>query len=406
LAGWRILVVDDNAASRGLLMELLAFWKASGVEAGDAERAQDLLWGTNRRPFDVVLIDLEMPGGGGEKLGAAAREHPELADAALVLLTPLRLADDAERWRRSGFDGHVGKPVKQGELGACLASLLGYGPLAARPGGAARPSRNQKELRARLQLLVVEDNKVNQEVALGMLESLGYRADVVGDGRSALQALAGKDYDLVLMDCQLPEMDGYEASRRIRQPDSPVRRHDIPIVATTAHAMAGDREKCLDAGMSGYISKPLGLAALQQAIAQWTGGIRAVMDVGLPVPPPAVAPGAETAAFAPEDFIEQLMGNEALARRIVQGFVKDMPSQIALLARALNDLDAKKVRLVAHSIKGASASVCGLEMREVAERLEKAGSAEDLTVAAAVLPELSASFARLRPIMERFCIDS
>ena len=402
LAGWRILIVDDNAASRRLIMELLAFWNASAAQAADAEAALHLLGDPVRGRFDAVLVDLEMPGTDGERLETLIRERPECAGAAVVLLTPLRRAADAERWRRLGFAGHVSKPVKQGELGTCLASILGYGPAPARPHAEPKTSRTSREQRARLRLLVVEDNKVNQEVALGILENLGYRAEVAADGRSALRALAQQDYDLVLMDCQLPEMDGYEASRQIRQRDTAVRNRDVPIIATTAHAMAGDREKCIAAGMNGYIAKPLKPDVLEQTIEEWTDGRPPRCD-HQPVLPSGPTPDAAAPVFDREDFVERLMGNQELAHRIIGGFIEDIPRQIALLAQAVNQLDADAVRIAAHSIKGASASVCGLEMREIAWKLEQTGTAGDLTAVAAALPELSASFERARPIMEKFC---
>ncbi len=402
LAGRRILVVDDNAASRTLMMELLAFWKVSASEAANAEAALRMLYSPNGESFDAVLVDMEMPGTDGERLGALIRENPSLASIALVLLAPQRLAADAQRWQQQGFAGYVSKPIKQGELGTCLASILGYGPAPVRSGAQPKPSRTSKETRAQLRLLVVEDNKLNQDVALGILEKLGYRADVVADGRGALCALAEKDYDLVLMDCQMPGMDGYEASRRIRQPDTAVRNHDIPIIATTAHALAGDRKKCLDAGMNAYLPKPLRPVPLEQAIEQWTGGPLAPAPVA-PLPEPTRNDAAM--AFDREDFVERLMGNEDLARRLVRGFVDDMPEQIARLAQAVSNLDAEAVRLVAHSIKGAAASVCGLEMQEIAHRLEQNGRAGDLAAASAALPELSASLDRARPIMQKFGRD-
>ena len=320
----------------------------------------------------------------------------------MVLLTPLRLTADAERWRRTGFAGHVGKPVKQGELGTCLASILGYGPAPARPGAKPKPSRTNREQRAQLHLLVVEDNTINQEVALGILKNLGYQADVAGDGRRALLALSEKDYDLVLMDCQMPEMDGYEASRRIRQPDTAVRNHAIPIIATTAHAMAGDREKCLAAGMNGYVSKPLSPGILERVIEQWINGDPAQVVHAPSLSPWPIEPG-DAVGFDQADFVERLMGNEDLARRIIRRFIEDMPKQIALLAKAVENRDAQAVRLVAHSIKGAADNVGGMEMRQVAWTLEQTGSAGDLVAAAAALPALSASFKRVTPIVEKFC---
>jgi HPt (histidine-containing phosphotransfer) domain-containing protein len=194
-------------------------------------------------------------------------------------------------------------------------------------------------------------------------------------------------------------MDGYEATRRIRRAEGAVRNRDIPIIATTAHAMAGDREKCLDAGMNGYISKPLQPAALEQTIQEWTGGTTAGVDVVQP----NLAPRENAAVFDREGFVERLMGDETLARRIVRGFVDDMPRQLARLAEAVNKGDSDSVRLVAHSIKGAASSVGGLEMRETARRLEQLGAAGDLAAALATLPKLSANFEAARSPMDWFC---
>jgi two-component system sensor histidine kinase/response regulator len=400
LAGHRVLVVDDNRASRNLMMELLEFWKAGAAEAGDAESALDLLKRAGGGSFDAVLVDLQMPATDGQRLATLIREDPTLSGVALVLLTPQSLAADSERWRGLGFAGHVTKPLKQGELGACLATVLGHGPVPA--GLTVEPKLSKsREGRAQIRLLVVEDNQVNQEVALGILGHLGYRADVVADGCSALRALTQRDYDLVLMDCQLPEMDGYEATRRIRRGERAFRNRDIPIIATTAHAMAGDREKCLEAGMNGYISKPLRPAELEQAIHDWTDGMTAGVDCA-PVVQQTVAPGENAAVFDREGFVCRLMGDEKLARRIVGGFVDDMPRQLARLAQAVNQGDSHSVRLVAHSIKGAASSVGGLEMQETARRLEQIGAAGDLVAALAAVPELSAKFSALRSAMEWF----
>jgi two-component system sensor histidine kinase/response regulator len=401
LAGRRILVVDDNACSRGLMMEMLIFWKARAEQAGDAETVLDRLHNAEEDPFDAVLVDMEMPGVNGEQMAALLRQHPGLAHTPMLLLTPLTQSADAEHWRRRGFAGHVSKPLKQGELGTCLASVLGFGPAPARPGTEPKKSRLNRQMRAGLRLLVVEDQKVNQQVALGILENLGYRADVVTDGCGALNALSRTDYDLVLMDCQMPGMDGYEATRLIRRRDTDVCNHDIPIIATTAHAMAGDRDMCIAAGMNGYVTKPLRPEVLLQAIEKWTGGMPDVIDPAAPLPVLLNVPMA--AVFDREDYIERLMGNRELAQRIIRGFLNDMPEQIARLAQALSDHDATQARLVAHSIKGSAANVCGLEVREAAWILEQKASLGDLVGAAAALPELLASFQRFGPVVESFC---
>jgi len=392
LPGRRVLVVDDNAASRGMLLELLAFWQCRAEQAGDAASALARLRAAGENPLDAVLVDLEVPG--GPALGAAIREDPRLARTAAVLLAPLTRTSDMEGWRRLGFAGRVTKPVKQGALGACLAEVFGYGPAPAGVDPRLRHDRGSDRPRSSpCRLLLVEDNATNQEVALAILENLGYRADVVADGRSAVRALGQIAYDLVLMDCQLPEMDGYEDSRLIRQPATPVLNHEIPIVAMTAHAMAGDREKCLAAGMNDYVAKPIQPGLLAKAIEHWLAGRPDEPALRPPAAPPPQP--AENAVFDSQELVERMMGDEARARRIIAGFLDDMPRQIAALALAVESADAGAARLRAHSIKGAAANVGGLEMRDVAGKLERSGAAADLAAMAAALPELAATFERL-----------
>ena len=190
--------------------------------------------------------------------------------------------------------------------------------------------------------------------------------------------------------------------RRIRQPDTSVRNHDIPVIATTAHAMAGDREKCIAAGMNGYVSKPLRSDVLEQAIEEWTCGVATSPPDPAPVSPDPSSPGAAALVFDQRDFVERMMGNENLAQKIIRGFVKDMPLQIVLLAEALQNLDENAVRLAAHSIKGAAGNVGAVQMQQIAWRLEQTVMAGDLTAVAVALPELSLSFERTKPIMEHF----
>jgi len=403
LDGWKILVVDANPASRGLIMELMALWKASAEQAGDIETALAFLRNAAQHPFDAILLDSRMPEVDVAGFPALARRASRAARTAVVLLVPLGQASDADRWRGLGYTAHVAKPVKQGELGTCLASILGYGPAPPRHAPRERQSRTAPEDRARVRLLVVEDDEVNQQVALGILEHMGYHADVASDGAAAIMALGSRDYDLVLMDCQLPGMDGYETSRLIRRQETPVRNHAIPIVATTANAMAGDREKCLNAGMSDFLSKPLRSDALEQKIEEWTATRPAV---AMPAVHPAHPGPADSAAvFAGDDLLGRVMHNRQLANRILGRFLNDMPGQIALLAQAVSEGDSSQVRLLAHSIKGAAASVSGLEMKSTAWKIEQQGAAGDLKAAHGVLPELSATFERARPAMEQFCRD-
>jgi CheY-like chemotaxis protein/HPt (histidine-containing phosphotransfer) domain-containing protein len=332
------------------------------------------------------------------------RTDPNLDGIPILLLTPLSQTAGADHWRDLGFADRVTKPVKQGELGSCLATILGCGIEPERPDGLkARNASLRPSLPAGLRLLLVEDNVTNQEVALGMLENLGYRADVAADGLSALCALAQNDYHLVLMDCQLPDLDGYEASCLIRQPATAVRNHNIPIIAMTAHAMAGDREKCLAAGMNDYLTKPIDPRALEQAIGRWIAGSASEIrraDEDAPAPP---SPAPTVAEFDPEDLLERLSGNEPLTRRVIARFLGDVPEQLRALARAVEAADSETAHRAAHSIKGAAANAGGPRVREAAGKLEQLSRDGDWTAATAMLRELSARFESVRPLMERFC---
>jgi CheY-like chemotaxis protein len=399
LAGHHVLVIDDNAESRALLEELLTLWQVRWETAASAEKAFNLLAAADANRFSALLIDQEMPEVNGEQLCAKILQYPALAQIPMILMTPLSQSADGERWIRAGFSAFISKPVKQGELGANLATVLGRPRLPAISRAPLQFRRAGLKPRAEMRLLVVEDNKVNQMVALGILKQLGYQADLAEDGASALAALAQKDYDLVLMDCQMPGMDGYEASRRIRQPETPVRNHNVPIIAATAHALSGDREKCLAAGMDGYITKPLRSDTLEDAIHEWTSGRGGTSE---PPEPEAEVAKPDPAGFDHEDLLDRLMGDEELARHIVRGFVDDMPRQLAALAKAVGKRDSGQVRHVAHSIKGTAGNVSGMEVQKAAAKLEKDSTDGDLSGAAASLRELSRRFDEVRPAMEHF----
>ncbi len=398
LAGYRVLVVDDNAASRRLLAELLEFWKCAVSEAADGETALAVL--RSGREFDAALIDLEMPNLGGDRLAALVRNIPGSERLPLVIITPLGCREGPEHWRRLGFAGRVNKPVKQGELGRCLASVLGYGPAPGGRGESESPGNATTGVAvSKPRILVVEDNAVNQEVALGILAKLGCVAGLAEDGAKALIALGQDDYDLVLMDCQMPELDGYQATRMIRHPGTPVRDHLIPIVAMTAYALDGDREKCLAAGMNDYLTKPIRPAVLKHAIEFWTARREGQAPVPLAAPDPMTA----QTAFDREGLLERLMGDGALARKVIEGFLQTVPGQLAALSQALANADAAKARLTAHAIKGAAANTGGQEVSEAARRMEKLSEAGDLDGVAGLLPELQRRFDRLRPELESFC---
>ena len=268
LKGLRALVVDDNATNRSILRHQLAAWGMHADEVEDGPSALERLRaGAGRgEGYQLALVDHQMPGMDGMELTRAIKADPALASLPVVMLTSLGSRAEAVSWPE-GISGWLTKPVRQSRLLDCVMNALGEGARAPAPRHRG-PDLKEVEVRFRHRILVAEDNVVNQKVAVRMLEKLGCRVDVAADGKEALEALRLVPYALVLMDCQMPEMDGYEATAAIRGAERVTGSH-IPIIAMTAHAMEGDREKCLEAGMDDYIAKPVSLEGLGKVLGRW-----------------------------------------------------------------------------------------------------------------------------------------
>jgi signal transduction histidine kinase/ligand-binding sensor domain-containing protein/CheY-like chemotaxis protein len=268
--GQRILVVDDNATNRLILTEFLKSWGCDHAAAASGEEGLDLLRTAQRQgtPFDMVITDMMMPEMDGEMFGRCVKMDPELRSTTLILLTSMASRSGEHSLREADFAACLTKPVKQSQLFDCLTYVMSdqMKPVSSK-GKAGTPAPPAKDVDlSSARILMAEDNMINQKVALRILQSRGYEADTVTDGTQAVEALRSKPYDLVLMDVQMPGMDGYEATRIIRDPSSNVLDATIPIIAMTAHAMKGDRELCLEAGMDDYISKPVKREELFAAI--------------------------------------------------------------------------------------------------------------------------------------------
>jgi two-component system sensor histidine kinase/response regulator len=415
VADTRILAVDDNATNRKVLAALLESWRCRHMEVEGARSALEALRQAKREgdPFRIVVLDMMMPEMDGETLGVTIKADPELADAALVMMTSMGSRGDAQRLEQVGFAAYLTKPVKQSHLYDCLATVAGRGPVT--PG--TRTSIITRHVlaesrRHRLCILLAEDNPTNQMVALKTLEKMGYRADAVGNGAEALKALESRPYNLVLMDVQMPEMDGIEATRRIRDRQSAVRDHEVPIVALTAEAMAGDRETCLAAGMDDYLSKPIRPDELSAVLTRWTDRVRPpVADTSGAAPPTArratsrdplrdssitEKPVSVPEPVFDEDVLVNLLGGDReAAAEIAQTFLKDAPRQLAALREALVAGDAPLTRRKAHTLKGASANVGAEALRAAACRAETAAANGDLAMIDSLLPELETQLARL-----------
>ena len=274
----RVLVVDDNATNRQILRHQLFAWKMQKGSASNGFEALDLLRTAvaDKKPFDLALLDMQMPEMDGMTLARAIKADPSISATRLIILTSMGYMHSQDELKAAGVDAYLIKPVKQSRLFDCLVSVLGRAaaehaftkPRKDDPPAAAAPVAHMRHAH----ILLAEDNIVNQKVALAQLKGLGFSADAVANGHEVLSALRQVPYDLILMDCQMPEMDGYEASQSIRQAERASKANwNVPvrIVAMTANAMTGDREKCLASGMDDYLTKPVRKADLQSALAKW-----------------------------------------------------------------------------------------------------------------------------------------
>ncbi|MBW2459485.1 MAG: response regulator, partial [Deltaproteobacteria bacterium] len=405
VCGARILVVDDNATNREILRVQLMAWGARPDEAVDGEAALRRLREAARAgdPFAVAIVDMQMPGMDGAALGEAIKADTAIAETRLMMMTSLDRRGDARRLEAIGFAAYLTKPVRQSEMFDSLVAVLSGKAL---PAGRAILTRHSIRAvrRSSAHILLAEDNLTNQQVALGILEKLGWSADAVANGSEAIEALQTHPYDLVLMDVQMPEMDGYEATARIRDPQSEVQNHDIPIIALTAHVMQGDRDKCLAAGMSDYLSKPIVPQALAEMLEQWLprekqAVSRAPRPKGRKDAGPRAEEGSALLVFDRAAFLGRLMDDEELAQVVVAGFLEDIPRRIEALRGFLDAGDAPGATHQAHTIKGAAANVGGDALRAVAFELEGAGKAGDLVTIKASLPALEAQFEKLSEAM-------
>jgi CheY-like chemotaxis protein/HPt (histidine-containing phosphotransfer) domain-containing protein len=373
--------------------------------------------------FQIALIDMQMPGMDGEALGRKIKADRHLSAIPLVMLTSMGSHGDARHFSEIGFAGFLNKPIRHRELKNILSEVIGQIPADQRrpqPTETGRSPQNIQNIFAggKTRILLAEDNITNQQVAIGILKKLGLRADAVANGAEVINALKTISYDLILMDVQMPVMDGLEATRRIRemekaraeqaaqQPDGSPAVHGIPIIAMTAHAMQGDREKCLAAGMNDYVTKPISPQVLAERLYEWLPASSGEADREPPGVPAAPKQAASPETSAPEtpiwdrpQMLDRLMKDEELAQIVQEGFIEDIPQQILAMKKFLAAGDSLSVERQAHTIKGASANIGAERLRSVAFEMEKAAKARDMTAAGAMMQELESQFGLLREMM-------
>ncbi len=402
-----ILIVDDNATNRIILKKMIESFgaKAYAVESGQ-EGLDALLISRHARSrlYDIVLLDMQMPDMDGEQTARAIFSDPRNKNLSVVVLTSMGKCGDARRLQDLGCAGYLLKPIKQQILFDALVTVMnekkdklpGTGRLITRH--LVKEEKSQKQ-----RILLAEDNLVNQKVAMTLLQREGHWVDIANNGKEALEKIKKNQYSLVLMDVQMPLMDGFEASRQIRAWE--VGKSHTPIIAMTAHAMKGDRERCLDAGMDDYISKPIDKQSLFATIERWgkkirpkNGALEDFTNISVSLPemdidkkdvfaekPLDTPPSTNELPLDIKDALPRFGNDREFFNEMYNEFLQKLPKQIGELNSALSQNDTVAINHIAHSMKGMSATFSAKEMTRLSKNLESQSKKGDLTEAKTLL---------------------
>jgi two-component system, sensor histidine kinase and response regulator len=344
----------------------------------------------NGKPFELLLSDVNMPEMDGFALLEQVRRDPSLADITAILLTSGERAEDADRCQQLGIAQRLMKPIKQSELYDIILDALGVAPK--QPESAASEQASELPHTRPLRILLAEDSVVNQRLAVGLLERHGHRVSIAQTGREALEKSEQGNFDVILMDVQMPELDGLEASRLIRQRETQTGGH-VPIIAMTAHALKGDRERCLAAGMDEYVAKPVRERQLLAAL-------RSVLGDDVPLPPdePAQVLEAPTSDVIDWDAALKVCGGDpGLLRDIAEAFLEEHPRRLDEIRRAIDHADWELLHRAAHTIKGSMRYFGARAVFDRAFGLEQLAASRSLEGAEEILGLLKQELAKLVP---------
>jgi len=449
----KILIVDDNVTNRTILKEYLNSWKYRFDEAESGQKALELLNNAvkNNDPFNIAILDMQMPEIDGYMLGKTIKENDLLKNTILIMLTSVGTShSNYESLKKIGFLAYLNKPVKRSQLFNILVNSSANN-ISLRPDDKddiIQKPLKKKKTKKQIKGLLVEDNLVNQQVAKSIVNNLGYQIDIVVNGKEALNVLENTNYEFILMDIQMPVMDGLEASREIRNPESNVLNHDIYIIAMTAHAMKGYREKCIEAGMNDYITKPVNPNAVKDALEKCPAILENLSNIennfegnnigedeedtiledkDIDVEPEGEENEEEAIIedddniedneekmpensfdndlesdqneiFDKQTLLERVGGNEEIVKSIVNLFLEEIPNQLNDLNQALADNDQEKSTREAHSLKGASANFGAKILEKVSLSIEMACRSGDFNKAKDMFPTLKKEFEKIKKL--------
>jgi signal transduction histidine kinase/DNA-binding response OmpR family regulator/HPt (histidine-containing phosphotransfer) domain-containing protein len=393
LKGVTTLIVDDNLTQRKILTAMMGQW---GMKAESVETAMQGLSAmetavSGGNPYRLVLIDGNMPEMDGFQLAECIKRNPKLAGATILMLSPGLHSDDITRCKQLGISAYLIKPIRRLELLKVVVRVLDQKGIFAAPAQEAEPW--EKERHNRLRILAAEDNRVNQRVLARMLEKEGHRVTLVEDGEAAIRASEETDFDVILMDVQMPVMDGLEATRCIRTREMETGKH-VPIIALTAHAMKGDRERCLEGGMDAYVAKPVQKQELLHIIYQYST--------------PPVCDGLRAAAIADSGVLdigrglERSGGDEQIFAELCELFLHDSHVLPPIMKRAMEKGDNEAAARAAHRLRTSAGTICGTRAFYAAQTLEEAARTGDKDKIAAAVGLLRSELEGLRTAAKRF----
>jgi two-component system sensor histidine kinase/response regulator len=400
LRGVKVLIVDDNRTNRRILNGMLGRWGMIPSDASDGEQALQVLFAAlaESKPFDLVITDMHMPKMDGFTFVEKINQTPELCTATIMMLTSGGQRGDAARCGAMSIAAYLLKPVRKAELREAIVRVLSANghsktvPASRQQKPAAAPASQRS-----LQILLVDDILINQNLATRLLEKRGHKVAVASSGREALAALENRSFDLVLMDVQMPDMDGLEATRLIRAKEKFSGQHQL-VIAMTALVIKGDRERCLAAGMDGYLSKPIRIQELDDVLNRCSAS-----EPKDDSPAPQSAEPQEL-PVSKSELLERIDDDLGLLSELLELFRTDYPGQLQALRQAIVNNDAPTLERVGHALKGSLANLAAPTASKIAAELETMGRSSDLAPAANKISDLEAELVRVVELLEDMCL--
>lgn len=400
LTGVRVLIVDDNRTNRRILEGLVTRWGMHATAVSDADKALTALTAAreSNEPFGLILTDMHMPKMDGFGLVQEIKQRPDLSTSTIMMLTSGGQRGDAARCGELGISAYLVKPVRQAELREAISRVLApKDHIGVAPMITERVLQDHPDPRNTLHILLAEDNLVNQKLATRLLEKRGHRVVLAVNGKRALSALEKTAFDLVLMDVQMPEMDGLEATQKLREHEKTTGKHQ-PVVAMTALVMKGDRERCIAAGMDGYLSKPIRPQELDEVLDAYI--VKERVDFA-----PAVDTPQESSINTAE-LLERIGGDRAFLSELLDLFREEYPGQIRAVREAANTGDSVTLQRISHTLKGALANLAAPVCSGLAAQLESMGRTGHMQSAVATVKELEQELTRVIEVLDGICMET